>query len=68
MLYSNRGLGSNRMDIDGDAEIDGNTMDVDSTTLPGSRRASECGATQGLAIPLPGPIVDGKRQKRFMCM
>lgn len=54
------------MDIDGDA--DGNAMDVDSTPLPGSRRASKHGTTQGLTIPLPGPIVDGKRQKRFMCI
>jgi hypothetical protein len=65
VLYSNRGLGFNKMDIDGDADIDGNAMDVDSTPLPGSRRASE---SQGLVIPLPGPIVDGKRQKRFMRM
>jgi hypothetical protein len=64
-----RGFGYiNRMDIDRDADIIGHAMDVDSTPLPGSRRASESGATQGLVIPLPGPIVDGKRQKRFLCM
>ena len=68
VLYSSRGLGFNRMEIDGDADTSGNAMDVDSAPLAGSRRASESGATQGLAIPLPGPIVDGKRQKRFMRM
>ena len=56
------------MEIDGDADTSGNAMDVDSAPLAGLRWASESGATQGLAIPLPGPIVDGKRQKRFMRM